>query len=371
MRIDTAYTLAARDDIASAIDHFMLRKLPEHARKAVLDLGRGTEYLLREKLSLVGCREDIDRATWRALLKYLRDEDMALPWAALDTLRRMRNDAEHAGTYPKLAELEEVAKSIFPFIWGFMHADLGFAPGEGFENYHAAVLRGEPLTLCAKAKLFSAAAMRHVDEEPQYGVEFADTAVDCIVRDLAQSCGIDQEGMTFAEVVPLLMEMRDDCAPWYAIPIGDGEYSDLRYVTPDFIDHLPLRMDEEAAEAYVVLARYVVSDILAHLHRPEWEATIRRRWSEVLALLAHEAPHSYCLVPQSLADESSIHVYGDTIRIRPVDGAHSGDRALAADIEEALRQVMREFPPEFRVEVRTLYSYWISEDDVDDDLPDA
>jgi len=367
MRIDTAYTLAARDDIASAIDHFMLRKLPEHARKAVLDLGRGTEYLLREKLSLVGCREDIDRATWPALLKYVRDEQMALPWAALDRLRRMRNDGEHAGTYPKLAELEEVAKSIFPFIWGFMHAELGFAPGEGFDNYHAAVLRGQPLTLCAKAKLFSAAAMQHVHEEPQYGVEFGDMAVDCIVRDLAQSCGLEQHRMTFAEIIDALMELGDDCAPFYVV--GEDPFSELRYVTPDFFDHGP--MDDEAAEAYAVLARQVVNVMLEHLHRPEWEATIRRRWSEALGVLELEAPHTYGLVPQSLADESSLHVYGDIIRIRPVDGAHSGDRALAADIEEALRQVMREFPPEFRVEVRTLYTYWCSDDDLDGDLPDA
>lgn len=370
MRIDTAYTLAARDDIASAIDHFMLRNLPEHARKAVLDLARGTEFLLREKRSLLEAAGDVGHVERADLLAAIEAAGVRPPRRALRKLKWMRNDAEHDGTCPRLAQLEEVAESVFPFIWRFMHEDLGFEPGEGFDNYHAAVLRGQPLTLCGKAKLFSAAAMRHVHEEPQYGVEFGDMAVDCIVRDLAQSCGLDQEGMTFAEVVPLLMEMGDDCAPWYAIPIGDGEYSDLRYVTPDFTDHLPLRMDEEAAEAYVVLARYVVGDILIHLHRPEWEARIRRRWSEVLVLLAHEAPHSYGLVPQSLADESSIHVYGDVIRIRPPDRAHSGDRALAADVEDALRQVIPGFPPEFGVEVRSSAAFLVDGNDTSGEWSD-
>lgn len=67
MRIDSRYTVPARDDTASAIDHFMLRRLPKHARKAVLDPLRGTEFLLRERLSLMGDHQDVDRVKWREL----------------------------------------------------------------------------------------------------------------------------------------------------------------------------------------------------------------------------------------------------------------------------------------------------------------
>ena len=67
MRIDSGYTVPARDDTASAIDHFMLRRLPKHAKKPVLDPLRGTAFLLRERLSLVGDYQDVDRLKWREL----------------------------------------------------------------------------------------------------------------------------------------------------------------------------------------------------------------------------------------------------------------------------------------------------------------
>jgi len=45
----------------------MLKRLPKHARKAVLDPFRGTEFLLRERLSLMGDYQDVDRVKWREL----------------------------------------------------------------------------------------------------------------------------------------------------------------------------------------------------------------------------------------------------------------------------------------------------------------
>lgn len=349
MRIDSGYTLAARDDIASAIDHYMLRRLPEHRRNAVLDLCRGTEMLLKEKLSLIRPDVNVDRVEWPELLGTLDQHVDKLPTHDLWRLRRIRGWAAHEGECPRLTQLEEVTKSIFPFIWRFLQAELDFAPGEGFDTYHAAILKGESLTLCAKAKLLSVAAMRHVYEEPQYGVEFADLAVDCIVRDLAQGCGLDQERMSFAELLGLLSEIGDDCAPWYAIPLLDGDYSPLRCVTPDFIEHVPGGMDKEAAESHVVEARYVVTDIAMHLHRPEWEARIRLAWNEILDVLARTSPTSYQFVPESLSDQSPMHVYGDIIQVKAV---RLGDRTVSADIEDAIRHVIPDLPPEFRVEVR-------------------
>ena len=67
MRIDSRYTVPARDDTASAIDHLMLKRLPKHARKAVLDPFRGTEFVLRERLSLMGYYQDVDRVKRREL----------------------------------------------------------------------------------------------------------------------------------------------------------------------------------------------------------------------------------------------------------------------------------------------------------------
>ena len=67
MRIDSRYTVPARDDTASVIDHFMPKRLPKHARKAVLNPLRGTEFVLRERLSLMGYYQDVDRVMRREL----------------------------------------------------------------------------------------------------------------------------------------------------------------------------------------------------------------------------------------------------------------------------------------------------------------
>jgi len=351
MRIDTRYTLAARDDIASAIDHFMLRRLPEHARKAVLDLCRGVDFLLREKVSLVTDRANVDEMKFPELLSALRKSDVRVPDDSLWTLRGMRNDAEHAAAYPDPAVLERVAKSLFRFIWDFFQSELGFGAGEGFDSYHAAILKGQPLSLCGRAKLLSAAALKHVHEEPHYGVEFADRAVECVIRDLADSCGIDQARRSFPELIELLMEANresdDDWAPWYVL--GENQYSQFCFVTPDFLNHDSGKLDAQDAESYVVLARQIVNEIVSHTARPTMEAAIRERWDHVLDALAREAPSSYEIAPRSLSSRSCLSVFGDTISIVPTDLTYIGDLSAAEDFERAIREAMPDLPAEFRV----------------------
>lgn len=347
MRIDSRYTLAARDDIASAIDHFMLRRLPEHARKATLDLSRGIDFLLREKVSLVSGEVNVDDIDFPELLSRLRESHVSIPEDSLRRLRRMRNDAEHAATYPDPAVLDRVAKSLFPFIWTFVQTELGFAAGEGFDNHHAAILKRQRLTLCGKAKLFSAAALRHVHEEPHYAVEFADRAVDCVVRDLAQACGIDQARRSFPELIEVLTEIGDDWAPWYVL--GENQYSEFCCVTPDFLNHDSGKLDAQTADSYVVLARHVVNEIVSHTARPTMEAAIRERWDHVLDALARTSPSSCEIAPRSLSSPSCFGIYGDTIRILPTDLTYIGDLSAAEDFERAIREAMPDLPPEFRV----------------------
>jgi hypothetical protein len=350
MRIDSPYTLAARDDIASAIDHFLLRRLPEHARKAVLDLSRGVDFLLREKVSLMSDRANVDEMKFPELLSALRKGNVRVPGDSLWTLRGMRNDAEHAATYPDPAVLERVAKSLFPFIWDFIHSQLGFAAGEGFDSFHTAILKGQPLSLCGRAKLLSAAALKHVHEEPHYAVEFADMAVDSVIRDLADSCGIDQAHRLFPELIELLMEANRECedwGPWYVL--GENQYSEFCTVTPDFLNHDYGKLDAQAAESYVILARHIVGEIVSHTPRPRMEAAIRERWDYIRDALARGSPDSYEVAPRSLSRQSRFSVFGDTISIPPTDVTYIGDQSAAEDFERAIREAMPDLPAEFRV----------------------
>jgi len=347
MRIDSRYTLAARDDIASAIDHFMLRRLPEHARKVVLDLFRGIDFLLREKVTIMGDRADVDDLDFADVLSDLRKSDVLVPEGSLRALRRMRNDAEHAGTYPDPADLERVAKSLFPFIWTFIQSELGFAAGEGFDNRHASILEGQPLTLCGKAKLFSTAALRHVHEEPHYGVEFADKGVECVIRDLADCCGIDQAHRSFPELIELLMDADGDWAPWYVL--GENQYSEFCTVTPDFLNHDSGKLDAQTAERYVILARHIVNEIVSHTRRPRMEAAIRERWPYILDALARGSPDSYEVAPRSLSRRSRFSVFGETVSIPSTGVTYRGDQSAAEDFERAIREAMPDLPAEFRV----------------------
>ena len=349
VQVRTDYALKALDLIRVGVVHLELRERLPSRELAAEQLSRATEFLLKEKLTDLGRMHPGDRISYPALVRrlapYLRpDEERALL-----AFRTPRDGVIHDPVQLRAGDMKEF-EAFFPdicrFLLRFLSEELHMDLSDELDSPFLLALRGAELDLHDKALLRSKAALEVilVEHDVEDGVGLANEAVDLAIRAVAEGLGVAVQGIEMDEVVEILAQQERGSEAYYFYG------NEMHYFQPgDFQAYYADFSEIEEAERYVRLVRDVVDGLLDRARRPRWEARIRDRWPQVVALLRDRSPKTAEMIP---LDALSVEVSGIHVAIRGVverSGLEYHCEAIMAGIRREVPELPREFTARFGV----------------------